>query len=118
MKTYQLYINGAWVESSSGSYFETKNPYTGEVWAKIARGNSTDVDKAVASAKTAFDSGWSEMKPTQRGKFLFRLADLIERDSAKLAEIEVMDNGKLIAEMSAMLKYMPEWYRYLRWLLS
>lgn len=112
MKTYHLYINGAWVESSSGNCFETTNPYTGEVWARIARGNAVDVDKAVAAARKAFDSVWSEMKPTQRGKFLFRLADLIERDSAKLAEIEVMDNGKLIAEMSAMLKYMPEWFRY------
>ncbi|GIT53297.1 MAG: hypothetical protein Ct9H300mP16_04570 [Pseudomonadota bacterium] len=52
------------------------------------------------------------MKPTERGRLLYKLADLIERDAAHLAEIEVRDNGKLIAEMSGQTHYMPQWYRY------
>ena len=54
MKTYNHYINGAWIEPASGKYFDTENPYTGEVWAKIARGTSEDADKAVKAAKAAF----------------------------------------------------------------
>ena len=57
MKTYNHFINGAWVEPASGEYFETDNPYTGEVWAKIARGNAADADQAVRAAKVALDEG-------------------------------------------------------------
>lgn len=113
MKTYNHYINGAWVEPSSNAYLDTDNPYTGEIWAKIARGNAQDVDRAVMAAKAAFDEGeWAIMRPTQRGKLLVRLAEIIERESAWLAELEVRDNGKLIAEMGLQTKYLAEWYRY------
>ena len=113
MKTYNHFINGAWVKPSSGEYFETDNPYTGEVWAKIARGNSEDSTCAVKAAKTAFDDGeWGQMRPTQRGKLLVRLAEIIEREATRLGELEVRDNGKLIAEMGAQTKYLAEWYRY------
>ena len=112
MKTYQHYINGDWAAPSSGEYFDTENPYLGEVWAQIARGNAADVDKAVGSAKAAFEGEWGDMRPTQRGKLLVKLAELIERDSQRLGELEVRDNGKLIAEMGAQTKYLAEWYRY------
>lgn len=112
VQTYQHYINGDWAEPSSGAWFDSSNPYTGETWAKIAHGDPSDVDKAVAAAKAAFEGEWGEMKPTQRGRLLYKLADLIERDAAHLAEIEVRDNGKLIAEMGGQTKYMAEWYRY------
>ena len=113
MKTYNHFINGAWVEPASGEYFETDNPYTGEVWAKIARGNAADADQAVRAAKVAFDDGeWRQMRPTQRGKLLVRLAEIIEREATRLGELEVRDNGKLIAEMGAQTKYLAEWYRY------
>ena len=112
MQSYRHYINGGWIDPDSGKWFDTTNPYTGEVWAKIARGNAADVDTAVAKAKAAFENGWAEMKPTQRGRLLYKLADLIERDAAQLGEVEVRDNGKLIAEMAAQTKYMAEWYRY------
>ncbi len=112
MEKYQHYIGGAWVAPDAGKWFETFNPYSGEAWAEIAHGNGMDVDRAVAAALTAFDGEWSAMKPSQRGRLLMRLAELIERDSAALAETEVRDNGKLYAEMSAQTKYMAEWYRY------
>ena len=113
MKTYNHFINGAWVEPASGEYFETDNPYTGEVWAKIARGNAADADQAVRAAKVAFDDGeWGQMRPTQRGKLLVRLAEIIEREATRLGELEVRDNGTLGAEMGAQTKYLAEWYRY------
>ena len=113
MKSYNHFINGAWVEPASGEYFDTDNPYTGEVWAKIARGNAADADQAVRAAKAAFNDGeWAQMRPTQRGKLLVRLAEIIEREATRLGELEVRDNGKLIAEMGAQTKYLAEWYRY------
>jgi acyl-CoA reductase-like NAD-dependent aldehyde dehydrogenase len=113
MKTYQHYINGAWVEPASGQYFDTDNPYTGEVWAQIAKGNTEDVARAVAAAKAAFETGpWAEMRPTARGKLLVKLAEIIEREAERLGELEVRDNGKLIAEMGTQTRYLAEWYRY------
>ena len=112
MEKYDLYINGRWEKPSSGAYFESDNPYDGEIWAKIARGNEKDVDFAVNAARSAFEDHWEPMKPTERGKILVRLAELIEREATRLGEIEVKDNGKLFAEMGAQTKYLAEWYRY------
>ena len=112
MKYYKHYINGQWVDPSNNQWFDTENPYTGEVWAKIAKGNSKDVNKAVMAAKDAFENVWGIMKPTERGKYLVRLAEIIERESTRLGELEVKDNGKLLAEMGSQTKYIGEWYRY------
>lgn len=113
MKAYEHYIDGAWTAPSGGEYFDTDNPYTGEVWAKIAKGNARDVTRAVQAAKCAFESGsWPKMRPTERGKLLVRLAEIIEREAARLGALEVRDNGKLLAEMSAQTRYLAEWYRY------
>jgi acyl-CoA reductase-like NAD-dependent aldehyde dehydrogenase len=113
MKTYEHYISGAAIGPHSGAYLNTDNPYTGDIWAQVARGTAEDADRAVQAAKIAFETGeWAEMRPTQRGKLLVRLAELIERDARRLGKLEVRDNGKLIAEMSAQTKYLAEWYRY------
>ena len=112
MQVYNHYINGAYVAAETAETFDTTNPYTGEVWAQVARGSSTDVDAAVAAATAALNGEWGELTPTQRGKLLVRLAGLIEENAARLADIEVRDNGKLLAEMSAQTQYMAEWYRY------
>ena len=112
MKSYQHYIDGAWREPASDQWFETVNPYTGEVWARIAKGSAADAEAAVAAAKAAFEGGWGESTPSQRGKLLLRLAELAEREAPRLAEIEVRDNGKLLAEMGGQTKYLAEWYRY------
>ena len=112
MKSYQHYINGEWVDPTAGEWLDTVNPYTGEVWAKVPRGCAMDVDRAVTAAKAAFEGEWSDVRPTERGKLLVRLAEIIEREAVRLGEIEVRDNGKLIAEMGAQTKYLAEWYRY------
>jgi aldehyde dehydrogenase (NAD+) len=111
MISYGHYIDGASANPVGNEWFETVNPYTGQAWARVARGAKADVDAAAAAARAALD-GWAGTKPTGRGKLLVRLAELIERDAARLAEIEVRDNGKLYAEMSGQTRYMAEWYRY------
>ena len=113
MKRYQLRIGGQSVDPLSGTWFDTQNPYTGEAWAEIPKGDSRDVDRAVDSAHRALTAGpWAEMTPTQRGLLLHRLGELIARDARKLAETEVRDNGKLFAEMFGQLNYIPHWYYY------
>lgn len=113
LKTYQTYIDGAWVDAQSGKKFQTLDPYTGEAWAEIQQCDAADVDKACNAAHRAFESGpWPNMTQTARGKLLRRIAGLIEQHAEHLARIEVQDNGKLISEMTAQLKYLPEWYYY------
>ena len=113
MKRYQVCIGGRWLDPVGKTWFDTLNPYTGQVWAEIPRCDARDVNLAVQAAHAALTSGpWAEMSATQRGLLLYRLADLIVRDAAKLAEIEVRDNGKLYAEMFGQLNYVPQWYRY------
>jgi aldehyde dehydrogenase (NAD+) len=111
VKRYDHYIDGRFVPPAAGGRFPTENPYDGEAWAEIAQGNAADVDRAVAAARAAF-RGWSRTKPSARGRLLLKLADRVEAHAARLAEVEVRDNGKLIAEMSAQTRYIAEWYRY------
>ncbi|NYT22702.1 aldehyde dehydrogenase [Alcaligenaceae bacterium] len=113
MQRYQLRINGQNCAPQSGVWFETQNPYTGEAWAEIPRGNARDVDAAVQAAHDALTSGsWAELTATQRGALLRKLGDLVARDAARLAAIEVRDNGKLLAEMQGQLNYIPQWFYY------
>ncbi|MDG2054680.1 MAG: aldehyde dehydrogenase [Phycisphaerales bacterium] len=107
------YINGKWVKPNSGEYFETVNPYTAKPWMHIARGNPNDADQAVAAAKKALHNpDWAGLTATQRGALLRKLGDVIAEHADELARIEVQDNGKLFAEMSMQLKYIPQWYYY------
>lgn len=112
MEEYGLYIDGAFSPAEGGRTFDTENPYTGEVWAKIAHGSGADVDRAVTAARKARYGEWGAMSPSARGRVMVRLADLIEENAAHLAEIEVRDNGKLLAEMGSQTRYLAEWYRY------
>lgn len=113
MKKYQHFINGEFVDPLGGEWFETHNPYTGKVWAEIPKGDAQDVDRAVQAAHHAMYSGaFSKMNATARGKLLYKVAELLEKHTDRLAELEVRDNGKLIAEMAGQLNYMPEFWRY------
>ena len=108
-----MYVGGEWVDAGSGDSFESDNPYLGEPWALIPRGTAADVDRAVRAAHAAFTSGeWPRLTASRRGALLRRLGDLITQRSTALAEIEVRDNGKLYAEMSAQTAYMAQWYHY------
>ena len=113
MKRYRQWIGSAWVEPSSGDWFESANPFTGKPWALIPRGGAADVDRAVSAAHAAYESGpWAEMTASARGALLRRLGDLIAERAERLADIEVIDNGKLKAEMLGQMRYLPQWYYY------
>lgn len=93
--------------------FESFDPFTGKPWAAIPLDGPAEVEAAVAAAKQAFRSPeWAGLSATARGKLLCRLADLIAENAERLAALETRDNGKLLAEMQAQLRYIPEWFRY------
>ncbi len=113
MKRYNHYIDGRASAPASGAHFPTENPYTGEPWAFVARGNAADVDVAVAAARRAFADGpWATLSASCRGSLLRRLADLITDHADRLAGIEQRDNGKLLVEVSAQVKYLGEYFHY------
>ncbi len=113
MKRYQLFIDGEYVDPLSQEWFDTVDPYTSKPWARIPKASAEDVDRAVAAASKAMENPeWSELSASQRGKLMRRLGDLVNDNAERLAEIEVRDNGKLLAEMSAQMKYHPEWWYY------
>lgn len=96
----RLFIDGAFVSANSGQVFESINPANGAVLAEVARGDGTDIDLAVASARKAFRSGvWSRMAPRERMAVLYRFADLIEARAEEFALIDTLDMGKPISEM-------------------
>ncbi len=95
----QHLIGGQWRDSVSGATFETINPATEEVITEVAEGGAEDIDLAVKAARKAFDSGpWRAMDARDRGRLLYKLADLIEENIDDLAELETLDNGKPIRE--------------------
>jgi len=113
MKTYNHFINNEYVEPLDGEWMDTVNPYTGKAWAKVPKGSAKDVDRAVQAARQAMTTGpYARMTPTERGKMMLRLADLVAANAQRLAEIEVRDNGKLLSEMRGQVNYHPEWWRY------
>src|SRR5450631_2938913 len=93
----QLFINGQWCDAASGKTFETPNPATGETLARVAEGEAEDINRAVQDARRAFEEGpWSRMTPSERGRIIWRIGDLILEHVDELAEIESLDNGKPI----------------------
>src|SRR5712691_6915343 len=95
---YQLFIGGKFVAPRSGKYFDSINPATEEKLAEIAEADAHDVDLAVRSARRAYKDTWSKMSGRQRGKYLYRIARLIQEKSRELAVLETMDGGKTIKE--------------------
>ncbi|OIK10179.1 carnitine dehydratase [Bacillus sp. MUM 116] len=113
LKKYKMYINGEWVESLNGEYFPSYNPATGEPWCQVAKGTAEDVDRAVQAAHQAFSNPeWANLTFTERGRLVRRLGELIAEHVEELAEVETLDNGKLIREMRGQVKYMPEYFYY------
>jgi len=114
----QLFINGQWVDAASGKTFETPNPATGDTLARVAEGDAEDINRAVAAARRAFDSGpWSRMTPSERGRIIWRIGDLILEHVTELAQLESLDNGKPVAVAAAadvplaadLFHYMAGW---------
>jgi acyl-CoA reductase-like NAD-dependent aldehyde dehydrogenase len=109
---YQPYINGSFGASGSVDRLPVDDPASGERWATIADASAADVNAAVDAASRAFETSWGKTTPATRGRLLLRLADVIESRADALAAFEVRDNGKLLREMSAQLRALPNWYRY------
>ncbi len=97
-KRYGLFINGEFVAPQSGRYFDTINPATEEKLSRIAEANSADVDKAVKAARDAYRDVWSRMKPAERGKYIYRIARIMQERAREFAVIESLDGGKPIRE--------------------
>ena len=96
--SYKLFINGKFVAPKSGKYFPTINPATGKVLAKIADANAKDVDLAVLAARNAYVKVWGKMPAAERGKYLYRIARILQERAREFAVLETLDNGKPIRE--------------------
>jgi len=117
-KTRQMLINGKWVDAASGKTFPSYNPATGDVLAKVAEGDAEDINRAVAAARAAFETGpWRKLTPSERGRMIWKLGDLIEKHLEEFAQLESLDNGKpvTIARVADvpltvdMFRYMAGW---------
>ncbi len=117
-KPKPMLIDGRWEFAVSGKTFEVTNPATAEVIAHVAEGDKEDIDKAVKAARRAFESkAWADMSPSDRGKLIWRIGDLILKYSDELAELEALDNGKPLTVARAadvalsadMFHYMAGW---------
>src|ERR1700683_4847345 len=114
----KLLIDGKWVPAASGKTFEVKNPATGQTIATAAEGDKADIDAAVRAARRALESGpWPAMTPSERGKLVWKIGDLISKHTDELAELETLDNGKPVAVARGadvplaadMFQYMAGW---------
>lgn len=113
IQSYQMLIDGAWTDASDSGMFDSINPATGKVWARIPEATADDVDRAVRAAHQAFDTGpWSKMTPTERGKILRRLADLLAEKSEDLGRTESIDSGKMFKETRWQAKYISEFFQF------
>jgi len=111
MQQFQQYINGEFSDASAT--FESLDPATGQAWALMPEAREDDVERAVQAAHDAFYGAvWADLNATQRGKLLYRLADLIAENAPRLAELETRDTGKIIRETSAQIAYVADYYRY------
>ena len=97
-ETYDLFINGKFVAPKSGKYFDTINPANEKVLAKVAEANEEDVDLAVKAARKAYTTSWSKLSGKERGKYLYRIARIIQERSREFAIIETLNGGKAIRE--------------------
>lgn len=112
MRRFQCYIDGRFEDGEAS--FSSVDPATGEAWAEMPESREADIGRAVEAAHRALydDAAWSKLTATQRGKLLYRLADLVAENAKTLAELETRDTGKIIRETSAQIAYVADYYRY------
>src|SRR3954467_8856764 len=113
-KKGKILINNQWSDAASGKTFPTYDPSTGEVLAQIAEGDKADIDKAVSAARAAFKGPWRKMSPSDRGKLIWKLADLLEKHQEEFATLETLDNGKpLTISKAADVPLAIDCFRYM-----
>lgn len=111
-QTYQMLIDGAWVDAADGKRFESVNPATGEVWATVPEATPADVDRAVEAADRALSGPWGAMTPTARGKCLRKLGDLLAASSEAIGRVETTDTGKMFKETAWQATYIAEYLHF------
>ena len=112
IQDFKMYINGEWVDSSSGKKIKSLNPENNEVWATVPEANEKDVDKAVQSAQSAFENNWSKLHPRERAKYLRLIGEELRSNAEHLGKIETIDTGKLYRETKTQANYIAEYYDY------
>src|ERR1700757_4791662 len=113
VKTYQMFINGEWVDSKSNKTFAVYDPASEEVIAQVPDANADDVNRAAAAAKAAFEEGpWSTTTAQERGRILFRLAEKVRQNLPMLAELECRNSGKPIVEAEFDLNDVATCFEY------
>ena len=94
-KSYDLFIGGKWIKAAKR--FETVNPATGEVLAEVGLAGKKEVNQAVKAARKAYEEVWSKMPGADRGKYLFRIARLLQERAREFAVVETMDGGREVS---------------------
>ena len=112
IQNFKMFVDGEWVESSSGKKIETLNPELNEVWATVPEANEEDVDRAVKAAQNAFENSWSNLHPRERAKFLRNIGNQLRENAEHLGKIETIDTGKLFKEIKTQATYIAEYYDY------
>jgi len=105
VRAFRMLIGGEWRQSANRETFESIDPFTGRAWARVPQASASDVDAAVLAARRAFESGpWAAALPAQRARMLRKLGELLEGQTDELAQVQVLENGKLIREVSGQTK--------------
>ena len=113
IKNYQMLINGDWVDASDGGTFDSVNPTTGEIWSRVPEATEADVNRAVETAHHAFSKGpWAKLTPTERGKCLRKLGELLADQSEGLGRTESIDTGKMLKETRWQAKYIADFFHF------
>jgi len=98
-----LFINNEFVKAKSGKAFDAINPSTSKSICEVQEANEEDVDIAVKAARAAFDGAWGDLHPSERGKYLLKLADLIEEDAEILGAVEALNGGKVLGRLAELM---------------
>ena len=113
LEKFQMFIDGKWCNASDDGSFESIDPANNKPWAIIPEATEADVNRAVETAHEAFENGpWSKMMPTERGRYLRKLADLLADRSEELGTLETRDTGKMLKETRWQAKYIAEFFHY------
>ncbi|MFA6155437.1 aldehyde dehydrogenase [Mesorhizobium sp.] len=112
LPSYDLYIGGRWAPCGAGERFPTFNPFTRQPWAMISQADASDVESAIAAARSAYETSWRATSGLERAKLLFKLADLVEASADRIGILETTDNGKVIRETTGQARYLARVLRF------
>ncbi len=107
-----MYVGGGWAEAADGAFFDSYEPATGRVWARVAEAGPADVERAVASARTAFEGEWGAVRAPDRARLLLRMATIVDANREHLALVESRDNGKALRETNAELDAIVRYFEF------